>query len=293
MTRVFDVFPLGYETDVLLLRLETLADVVDEFCIVEGDRTFTGAPRDWLWMRGLNRDPRFAPFLDRISWHGVEIHDDPEWPFGREQWERERVLRGAMLPLVDAAGAGPDDIVIVSDADEIPHPDAIRWAREHLTLGTVANERFGDTSLIRLPGHYHQLKLDLRAINSLSPEYLWEWRQPLIGRRSAFTHAQHDRAERQKAEDTLTAPSYVPRGWHMTCMGTFADIAAKLKAYSHTEYGVLDSDDIEQCYRNRRAVAHAVHLDQVSLAELPAPVRQDPARWAHMLAQPVEVLERG
>lgn len=288
--RVFDVFPLGYETDVLLLRLQTLADVVDEFCIVEGDRWYTGAPRGWL-LPALSLSERFRPFLDRIHWRGVELPEhpyvDPEdmgSPYSGPAWQREDVLRGQMLPLVDSAGARPDDIVILSDADEIPNPGAIVWAQEQIRLEAIHP---GEVSLIRLPGHYHQLRLDLRAVNSLSPEYLWEWRQPLIGRRRAFTHAQHDRAERQKAEDTLTVPPYVARGWHFTCQGTPADIAHKLRSYSHDELSDITADNVAGYIEHREAIGHHVRLRQVSLQEMPDPVRKDPQAWAHMLAQGV------
>lgn len=287
--RVFDVFPLGYETDVLLLRLQTLADVVDEFCIVEGDRWYTGAPREWLWPSpwGKRREA-FFPFLDRVHWRWVELPEhpyvDPEYvgsPYSGPAWQREDVLRGQMLPLVDSAGARPDDIVIISDADEIPNPLAIR--------NYVAGMH---DRVHRLAGHYYQLRLDLRAEGSLEggmrgfPQlagHLWEFRQPLIGRRDAFTHAQQDRAAMQaKVRTTRMHP-----GWHFSCMGGNDDIAHKLRSYSHDELSNLTADDVAGYIEHREAIGHHVPLRQVSLQELPDPVRKDPLAWSHMLAQGV------
>lgn len=285
--RVFDVFPLGYETDVLLLRLQTLADVVDEFCIVEGDRWYTGAPRGWLWP-ALSLSERFRPFLDRIHWRGVELPEHPYGdptssgsPYSGPAWQREDVLRGQMLPLVDSAGARPDDIVILSDADEIPNPLAIR----NYVAGT--HERVN-----RLAGHYYQLRLDLRAEGSLEgampsfPQlagHLWEFRQPLIGRRDAFTHAQRDRAAMQaKVRTDRNHP-----GWHFSCMGSNDDIAHKLRSYSHDELANITADNVAGYIEHREAIGHHVPLRQVSLQELPDPVRKDPQAWAHMLAQGV------
>lgn len=285
--RVFDVFPLGYETDVLLLRFQALADVVDEFCIVEGDRWYTGAGREWLWPK-LKRLATFRPFRDRVHWVGVELSEHP-WmppedvgsPYSGPAWQREDVLRGAMLPLVDDAGGRPGDIVIISDADEIPNPLAIR----NYVAGTY--ERVN-----RLAGHYYQLRLDLRAEGSLEgamPQFpqlaghLWEFRQPLIGRRDAFTHAQQDRAAMQaKVRTDRNHP-----GWHFSCMGSNRDIAHKLRSYSHDELSNITADDVTGYIEHREAIGHHVPLRQVSLQELPDPVRKDPLAWSHMLAQGV------
>ena len=46
MSRVLDVFPLGYGADVLLIRLRTLADVVDEHVIVDEERGRAAAGGD-------------------------------------------------------------------------------------------------------------------------------------------------------------------------------------------------------------------------------------------------------
>lgn len=311
--KVFDVFPLGYETDVLLLRLQTLADVVDEFCIVEGDRWYTGAERESLWPRLMDY-PEFSRFEPRVHWRGVELPEhpyvDPEdmgSPYSGPAWQREYVLRGEMLPLVDDAGARPDDIVIISDADEIPNPLAIRnyveqatRTREFTTFGQPGTfERPMGAPVNRLAGHYYQLRLDLRAEGSMEgamrsfPQlagHLWEFRQPLIGRRDAFTHAQQDRAAMQaKVRTDRNHP-----GWHFSCMGSNADIAHKLRSYSHDELSNITADDVAGYIEHREAIGHHVPLRQVSLQELPDPVRKDPQAWRHMLAQEfVSGVQRG
>lgn len=274
--KVFDVFPLGYETDILLLRLQTLADVVDEFCIVEGDRTYAGQRRLPLWSK-LSTYPEFARFADRVHHRLVKLpelegaHDGP--------WLREHHLRGAMLPLVDEAGCRSSDTVIISDVDEIPHPDAVRWFAR--TAHGVA----------RLPGYYHQLRLDLRAVGSLENSmemhpvvrgHLWEFRQPLIGMRSLFRHAQTDRATLQDKVPSCPAGFY---GWHLTCQGTPADIVSKLQAYSHTELAGTTVADIEWLIESRTALAHNVPLVRVPLGQMPLPVQWHPGRWKHLLTE--------
>lgn len=277
--KVFDVFPLGYETDVLLIRLLTLADVVDEFCIVEADTTYAGKPRDYLWPE-LEKRPEFNYFRHRVHWAPVALSDGPD----RGPWERETVLRGRMLPLVDSCGASGDDIVIVSDADEIPNPRAV--LQEVEALVPKSGER-----IVRAPGYYHQLRLDLRAAGSLQPGidrknkhqsfgYLWEHRQPLIGPRRLFRHAQKDRELLQTAVPNAAPELY---GWHLTCQGTPADIVDKLQSYSHTELARTREHDIERLIRTRTSLAHGVPLERVGLDALPPPVAADLGRWAHLM----------
>jgi beta-1,4-mannosyl-glycoprotein beta-1,4-N-acetylglucosaminyltransferase len=263
---IYDLFPLAYETGVLLIRLLTLGPVVDRFCIVEGDRTFTGRPRDPLWP--VLRDfEAFAPFADRVDWVGVKL------PAGADvnPWSREPVLRGELLPLADYAGCGPDDTVIISDADEIPHPT------------TVANLA-GVRSVWRMAGYYHQLKLDLRAVGSLSPEYPWEFRQPLIGPRSRFTHAEDDRAAQGRRADVRVFNGGPP-GWHFSCQGSPKQVADKLSSYSHTELSHITADDVRDYTARRRDIADRCDLERVPLSVLPACVEADPERWAHMLSE--------
>ena len=45
MSRVIDCCLFNDEWDLLALRFATLADVVDTFIVVEGDRTHSGKPR--------------------------------------------------------------------------------------------------------------------------------------------------------------------------------------------------------------------------------------------------------
>ncbi len=262
--KIFDVFPLGYETDVLLIRLRTLAEIVDEFVIVEGDITFSGKRRDPLWPRLAVTDD-FAEFEQRVTWVHRTLTE-------HESWKREHELRGAMLETADSIGCGKRDGVIISDADEIPNPEAIRrWQR-------------GTRNPQKLPGYYHQLRLDLRAVGSLEgdcgrPGHLWEWRQPLIGERMAFQHAQTDRAMMSGRVRRCEPDVY---GWHLTCQGTPGDIVAKLQAYSHEEHAGHTEDHIRTLIETRSALAHGVDLERVPLHALPPPVVADPEPFVHL-----------
>lgn len=113
--RIFDCFPFYNELELLQLRLETLSGVVDRFVLVEADRTHTGEPKPLFFDENKER---FAAYLDRIE--HVILRDMPESEdaWARERFQRDGIWRGL-------AQCGPDDIVLVSDADEIARPEVV------------------------------------------------------------------------------------------------------------------------------------------------------------------------
>lgn len=117
--KIFDCFIFYNELDLLEIRLNTLSELVDYFVLVESTVTFTGKPKPLFYE---NNKARFKDFHDRII--HVIVDDMPEVvesTFVREEFQRSAIGRGL-------AGAEPDDLIIVSDADEIPKPDVLRAA---------------------------------------------------------------------------------------------------------------------------------------------------------------------
>jgi hypothetical protein len=114
--KVYDCFLYNGEVEALEIRLHELAEVVHRFVIVESGKTFRGGRKE-LSFDPL--DPRIAPFAARIRY--IVVSDMPR--YGRaaqlEGWQRNAVLRG----VPDAA---EDDLVLVSDVDEIPSAAAVR-----------------------------------------------------------------------------------------------------------------------------------------------------------------------
>lgn len=113
---IYDCFPFLNEIEILELRLHTLSDVVDKFVIVEANRTFSGNPKEYFLPRYWSS---LAEFRDKIIY--VQVDDMPESqnPWTRAFHQKNAIMRG----LVECADK---DIILVSDLDEIPRPDAIR-----------------------------------------------------------------------------------------------------------------------------------------------------------------------
>ena len=97
------------------MRLHELYEHVDYFVIVEADVTHAGNPKPLYY--GDNKD-FFNRFEDKIVHFVVDDMPEPNDSWGREFYQRDALVKAvSQVPDIQ-----PEDIVLVSDADEIPSP---------------------------------------------------------------------------------------------------------------------------------------------------------------------------
>jgi beta-1,4-mannosyl-glycoprotein beta-1,4-N-acetylglucosaminyltransferase len=112
---IYDCFMFSDELDLLEIRLSELSPVVDKFVLVEATRTHDNKPKILYYQK--NQD-RFEAYKDKII--HVIVDDLPD---GSNDWTRERHQRDAIVRgLTDAKD---DDVIMVSDVDEIPRPSTL------------------------------------------------------------------------------------------------------------------------------------------------------------------------
>lgn len=121
---VYDCFTFFNELDLLEIRLNVLNEVVDKFVLVEMARTFQRKPKPLYFEENKQR---FEKFKDKII--HIKVSEVPEvipsklctngntWQF--ECYQRDCIMQG----LQDAED---DDIIMISDVDEIPEPEVIK-----------------------------------------------------------------------------------------------------------------------------------------------------------------------
>jgi hypothetical protein len=120
MPKVYDCFSFNGEWDLLEIRIHTLDPVVDYFVIVESNHTHMGKPKK---LQFNIRDSRIAKFSRKIRY--ILVTDLPNQdPWGNDRFQRNACLRG----LWDADNS---DLILVSDCDEIPKPEAVQIAKDH------------------------------------------------------------------------------------------------------------------------------------------------------------------
>jgi hypothetical protein len=260
--RVFDCCLFNGETDVLVIRFHELNDVVDHFVIVESNLTFSGAPRQ------INFDPchpSVAPFAAKVR--HVVVADMPETsdPWVREAWQRNAVLRG----VPDAA---PTDLLILSDADEIPRSAVIaEMVCDH------ENESFG----FRMAFHYFYVNYR----NIIGPEANLTW--TVAATRRQLNNVTPDALRYGVRDGKIPARLFDQGGWHFSYLMDEAGIRQKIAAFSHQEFNneaFLRGIDIAAMLRDGRDLFERPGFVWKLLpdTDLPAWLRQNRSRLQRM-----------
>jgi len=128
--KIIDCFMLNDELDMLEYRLSSLYDHVDHFVLVESNVTHRGAPKPMFY--ALYKD-RFENYNDKIihvlttdipkklsdgdAIKNTIYHSHPY--IYREQLQRSKILEGLRELSLEF-----EDIVLVSNLDEIPNPSS-------------------------------------------------------------------------------------------------------------------------------------------------------------------------
>lgn len=107
--KIFDCFTFFNELEVLEIRLNELDKYVDYFVLVESKKTFTFKEKILYYDQNKHL---FEKFRHKIIHVPMDFGGRGEW--GNEFAQRDSIRQGLV-------NADPDDIVILSDVDEIPN----------------------------------------------------------------------------------------------------------------------------------------------------------------------------
>jgi beta-1,4-mannosyl-glycoprotein beta-1,4-N-acetylglucosaminyltransferase len=235
---LYDCFTFFNELDLLEVRLNVLAGVVDTFVIVEADRTFQGAPKPLHFAQNAERFAKFAP---KIVYVPISL------AARSNAWELERAQRNALL--LGLRGCRPDDRVAISDVDEIPNAAALQAATVR-TKPAVCRQR--------LYYYYVNLRLRQRWYGALLTALRYrrrldgDWLGTAVVRFQdllALGGPQAVRDRRQRFDVINDA------GWHWSYLGGIDALIEKVKSFSHTEANtaaILDRSRLERALRDGR-----------------------------------------
>ena len=122
--RVYDCFIFYNEFELLELRLKALWDVVDYFVIIEANRKHNGEPKDFEFPK---RAEEYEKFWSKLRYIKADLLNVPYK--GSGDWSIENAQRNMILRGID--DAAPDDLIFISDLDEIPAPDILQRLQEN------------------------------------------------------------------------------------------------------------------------------------------------------------------
>jgi hypothetical protein len=275
--KVYDTFPFFNEFEILELRLQELWDQVDHFVLVESNTTFVGSPKEYFFE---NNKDRFAKYLDKIV--HIKIEDTIESQFQvfpneiDHTWVREKFQRYAgYRGLTDVQD---EDLVIISDLDEIPRADMIEMIKE--------DENDYDRYLLYIA----QFNYKLNYMKIQSPS-----RHPaiMVTRGRVFNNPQEEREIsffwNRKPENLVEIDH---GGWHFTYFGNEDHCVNKIKSFAHTEQNradIVDEYNIAWMIRNKyghegRFSQHNERFEYVVVDDyFPKCITENLDKWQHMI----------
>ena len=267
--KIYDCFTFYNEHELLELRLAELYNKVDHFVIVESNQTFTNNPKPWNF--NINQ---YSQYADKITYIQVEDMPNSTNPWDNEHHQRNAILRGLIT-------AQPNDIVIVSDVDELLRPEAVDQLRASDQLlwalrMPLCNFKFN--YMRKTPGQYDAWAMAARysVFDTILPNTLREMRH-------SFHYAPF-----QYASDGYEVIEHA--GWHFGYFGDRAHLVDKAKNFSHQEVNrpeFIDQIDVDASIQAGTSWARAntnEHYDIVMLDHyFPKTVVDNQARYKNYI----------
>ncbi len=213
---IYDCFMFFNEIEVLELRMMVMDPIVDKYVVVESPYTHSGKPKRLFFDEIKSKFP-----ADRI----IHIIDTNEPLIGA--WENENSQRNLITD--GLTNSNNNDIVIISDVDEIPNPDFIK---ENLHL-------LKDVGMFSL-----KQKMFYYYVNMMISS---NWRGSSVSTVGNMISPQHMRNKRNSRSIAGNG------GWHYSYLCDTKKIITKLNSFAHTEYNTKEfrnKDHIKLCMNN-------------------------------------------
>ena len=186
------------ELELLKMRLEELDDVVDYFVLVESVETQRGGQKP-LYFAG--NAPLFEKFQSKIIYIANTEKHPRMTPWEREHFQRNLISQGLKHCELQ-------DIIMISDLDEIPRPSKIAF------LSELLNKRIYRTIAFEQDQYLYQL-------NRPTPTVRWRGTVATTYRNFKKHEPQHFRDRRNLYYAISNG------GWHFTWMGGVQQIREK------------------------------------------------------------------
>jgi beta-1,4-mannosyl-glycoprotein beta-1,4-N-acetylglucosaminyltransferase len=219
--KIYDCFTYCGEDRLLEIRFKTLFNEVDKFVIIEGNRFFNGNIKNKKF--DINK---FNEFRSKINYFYIEDfpeHDGNNWNY--EYFQRNKINLGL-------EGLDDNDIVLISDADEIPN------------LNNKIFLKYDSAVFLQKMFYY---KLNILCYDGL------KWNKKWPGTKSCkfkfFKNAQNVREFRVKNYQWWRFDRSIKRyieqdgGWHFAYLMNADNISKKVYGFGHEVSHVLKNEN--------------------------------------------------
>ncbi len=244
---IYDCFQYFDEDHIVDLRLNILDKYVDYFVISESTKTHQGKNKKINF--DIKKFPKFknkiifiiADYKESINF---ENHTGGESPV--EQHQRNSLIKGIQ-------GASPDDLIILSDSDEIPDLSKLNQINNNKKFIAFSQKMF-------------MYKLNLQNLDESG------WIGSRIARKKNIKSMQELRNLKFKFYpfwrlDKINQ-QIIKGGWHFSYMQSPKQILNKVKSFSHGEYNNqnLNEKNIEErVLKNEDIFGRNIKLKKINL----------------------------
>lgn len=220
--KIIDTFIFYNELDLLFYRLFILYDIVDHFIIVESTRTHKGNNKPLFYLENKHKYKQFENKIIHIIVDDLtqDAQHNYALRYEDEVWKNENLQRNNIQKGIEKINMQNNDLIIISDLDEIPDPNTIRYLKNNLRN----NDKIGIVSLYQEMYYY---SLTCKNAN------IW-YRAKIV---SYETYCSRYNKKPQDCRMDETVNKIVEKGgWHLSCFGSAEFIQNKLKNGTHQEY---------------------------------------------------------
>jgi beta-1,4-mannosyl-glycoprotein beta-1,4-N-acetylglucosaminyltransferase len=204
--KVIDCFIFYNEIDMLKFRLKELNDCVDFFVLVECIKTHQNNDKELFFE---NNKHQFTEYLDKI----IHIIVKDNIPTGDENaWYRENYQRRCIDTGIKKLNLNNDDIIIISDLDEIPDSNTINIIKN--------SNNFNGIYILEQDLYYYNLNTKYNSKSTLA---------------KILNYGSYN-GDPQSLRGNNTIPTIKNGGWHFSYFGDVKFIKNKLLNFAHREF---------------------------------------------------------
>jgi beta-1,4-mannosyl-glycoprotein beta-1,4-N-acetylglucosaminyltransferase len=228
---IVDCFIFYNELDMLTYRLNILDKVVDYFVLVESTHTHVGKEKPLFYNENKHL---FKKFNHKII--HIVVDDFPhKYPNinieKQEQWINERFQRDCISRGIDKLNLTGEDIIIISDLDEIPNPTVLEKVKNNNIVVGI--------NILDMDFYYYNLNSKM--------DHKWYHSKILTFEKYKELNTGCDKIR------FYDCPIIKNAGWHLSYFGNEKFIKNKLENFTHQEFNMTEFTDekrIEERIKN-------------------------------------------
>ena len=253
--KIFDCFMYFDEEQVLDLRLNILHKDVDYFVIVESTYNHKGEKRRLLFDK-----KKFLKFKDKIIYLIYDKTPESVWPINEEDTDELKNHKYIMNPLYRENAqrnfiseglkiANKDDLILVSDVDEIPKLDSLDLSKIKNEIILFRQDMFYYKYNLNLPDFKWSGTKGVRKKRLISPQ----WLRNIKDKKYPFFRVDTFFSDKKYTNIKIVSDG----GWHFSNIKTPELIEHKLRSYLHHrefDQKSLTVDEINSLVKKKQAI---------------------------------------